>query len=118
MAENRLSLGGRTWTIAPLSWRKCKEVEPLLFAFFRAAANAGADVILMDRAVLNGLADAAFIAISAAEPTVTRDQFDDLPFASRDLLMITPVIARAVGMEPVAARGAAEPLGELATGTS
>jgi hypothetical protein len=99
MASFRIELGGKAWTLPPLPWRIVREVQPALGRFYDASGSGDASrVIRLSTDDLDGLAAAFYRSLAHVEPTLSRDDFDNLPFAPNDLIRAIPALSRACGL--------------------
>jgi hypothetical protein len=96
-----ITLAGKTWQIPHLPFRILKKLQPRLLA--KGASLFGGDlktlVFRLEEEQLDALAEDAFTAISFVEPTLTQEQFLELPFSSRELLETVTSLMRAGGLE-------------------
>jgi hypothetical protein len=102
-----VTLAGRTWQLPHLPFRILKKLQPRLLA--KGAALFGGDlktlVFRLDEEQLDALAEDAFTALNFAEPTLSKEQFLELPFSSSELLQTVPSLMQACGLELKKAEG-------------
>src|SRR4051812_25632767 len=91
MADPRtLTLAGRTFTVPPLPLKATMVVYPICRRLTiaglveRAMANGGA--LEVDEAEMADIVELAFRCAQAAEPALTRDDFETLPITPPELL--------------------------------
>lgn len=105
-------LGGHKVYLSPFPWRAVRALQPALFALNAKINGEGNGSIAgLNEADLEQLAGVVFSAMQHHEIgslVVTREEFDDLPISSADLMRALPAIARAAGLIPRKLDGAAE----------
>lgn len=109
-----VALGGRRWQIPHLPFRVLKKAQPRLLKRSRALAGESSDIgmiLRLDEESLDDLAEAVFLAVQVADPSLTREVFLDLPFSAADLIGAMPSVIAACGLK-VAQRAPAEEGGE------
>ncbi|MDE1914744.1 MAG: hypothetical protein KGJ57_17405 [Sphingomonadales bacterium] len=92
-------LGGKTFSVPPLPLRISKVASPLLrrlsrptdpgkpeSSFAARVLAANGSVLAVEDAENADLIEIAWLAASAADRTLTRDQFEDLPITGMDLI--------------------------------
>lgn len=104
-----VTLAGQTWDLPRLPFRVCKKVQPRLLKRSRdlfggrgEASEPGFAMALalrLDEPVLDDLADAAYFAVSAVDPKLTREAFLELPFTSGELVAAMKPLLQACGLE-------------------
>ena len=108
-----VELGGRSWDLAPLPWRLCREIQPAILDFqdaVHAAANPSIEQF-------DNLMAAVFVAIRFVDKDITVEQIAELPFGRIELLKAMRPVALASGLKFGDAEGAspdegkAEPTG-------
>lgn len=103
MAEETflVSLGGRSWRLPALPWRITIEISRTIYDLapvMDSLAAAPDSSLLFDRAQLDALALALWRAINHVDPTLSFDDFQNLPFNPVDLFINYSALARAIGM--------------------
>jgi hypothetical protein len=96
-----ISLGGKNWSIPHLPFRAIKKIQPALlniYADLGGAEMSLASVARLGEAQLERLAEAAWLAISHVDASLTREQFFDLPFSVAELMRAFPAVAQAAGL--------------------
>ena len=115
----KVTLGGKTWALAPLPWRVVKSVQPKLLDLWATLAGLGAaNVIKIGEADLDRLADCVYAATQhAAEgDELSREQFDDLPITAKEMVSAVPAVAIALGLREAASKEEADSAGKASTG--
>ena len=113
----KVTLGGKTWDLAPLPWRVVKSVQPKLLDLWATLAGLGADnVIRVGEADLDKLSDCVLAAVSYVDPTMTRGEFDELPITAREMVSAVPAVAIALGLREAASKEEADSAGKASTG--
>ena len=115
----KVTLGGRTWDLAPLPWRVVKSLQPKLLGLWATLAELGsANVIKIGEADLDRLADCVYAATQhAAEgDKLTRQEFDELPITAREMVSAVPAVAVALGLREAASKEEADSAGKASTG--
>jgi len=107
-------LGGRDWSVAPLSLRQILAIAD----FVPKLSAVGTDNLSGER--LAPLAEVLWHGLRRAHPRLTRDEFLDLPITVAELVAALPVVieqagGRRAGAEDgaAAASGGAAPPGEI-----
>lgn len=108
-----VELAGRRWELPHLPFRLIKTIQP---ALFKAYADAGEGALTEGQ--IDNLAQAAWRAISHAEPTLSFEEFLALPFSVGDLFAALPAVAQASGLRPQTATQEASPPSGKSTSTS
>ena len=115
-----VSLGGVTFDVPSLPWRLCQELQPGLLGWVSRVniGPKGEGVLKLTADDLRELADYAFkaIGVSPQGRTMTREQFDELPFSAVDLASAAPAILNAIGLKFEKPGAGADP--KASTGTS
>ena len=117
MKVSTLTLGGRCWDLPHLPWKVCRVVEPAIMRYYRELIAANMAISDLPPEIVTDLVDAMFLAISHVDRTLSREEFDDLPFSLGALASAIPDLAPAAGLK-VISRGEGdgtegESLGEL-----
>lgn len=115
----KVTLGAKTWDLAPLPWRVVKGLQPKLLDLWAALAELGsANVIRVGEADLDRLADCVYAATQhAAEgDKLSREQFDELPITAREMVSAVPAVAVALGLREAASQEEADSAGKASTG--
>lgn len=89
-----VTLGGRDWKIPKLAARQNKLVITRLLSLAAFDAQNPTD----DQ--MEKLYSSVFIALTRAYPSLTRDEFDDLPISYEECMKAFPIIADAAGLIP------------------
>jgi len=98
-----ISLGGRTWSVPHLPFRRIKAIQPVLFDIYLAAGGSSMSaesIARLSEAQLDRLAEATWRAVSFVEPELSFANFLDLPFSVGELIEVFPSVARAAGLRP------------------
>ncbi len=101
-----IDLGGRVWVIPMLAARQNRTVVPALLEvvpkIIKAREDGGGDLQqlarFLDTQTYDLLLDLTYTALTSAEPTLTREAFDDLPIDTLDLIGAVNTIARQAGL--------------------
>ncbi len=108
-----VSLGGRDWTIAPLSLRQILAIAD----YVPKLSAIGTDNLSGER--IAPLAEVLWHGLRRAHPRLTRDEFFDLPITIAELVAALPVVIEQAGgrrvdaaANPVSGQGDA-PAGEI-----
>lgn len=88
-----ISIAGKQWPIPLLAFRQNKMIVPILIRL-------GKPNVLTEitEATMNDLGTMVFIALSRAHPTLTRDEFENWPIRSFELIGALDVIATQTGI--------------------
>lgn len=103
-------LGGREWTVAPLSLRQILAIAD----FVPKLSAIGVDSLSGER--LAPLAEVLWHGLRRAHPRLTRDEFLDLPITIAELVAALPVVIEQAGGRRVGAEEAVAPEGAAAAG--
>ncbi|HWE05186.1 MAG TPA: hypothetical protein VG274_00670 [Rhizomicrobium sp.] len=87
MNDPTITIAGREWRIPPLAPRQNRVVLPGLMRLGKEPAEQ-----------YGTLLDIVFAALTRAHPSMTREEFDDWPIATWELVESIPVIARQTGL--------------------
>ena len=96
-----ISLAGRAWALPHLPFRAIKAIQPALFQIY---AEAGGEAITtqsvatLGEAQIERLAAATWRAVAHVDPSLTYEDFLDLPFSVGDLIQAFPSVAKAAGL--------------------
>ena len=113
----KVTLGGKTWDLAPLPWRVVKSLQPKLLGLWATLAELGsANVLKVGEADLDKLADCVYVAVSYVDPAMTRGEFDELPITAREMVSAVPALAIALGLREAASKEEADSAGKASTG--
>lgn len=93
--EVRVTLGGTAWTLADLAPRQYRKVIPALIGLGTLATVADLDEGRIDR-----LVEAYYWALTRAQPTLTREQWDEVPVSVIEMIEALPVLAEKAGLVP------------------
>ena len=99
-----IALAGRRWALPHLPFRAIKAIQPALFEVYAAAGGAdvsSASVARLGEAQFDLLAEATWRAIAFVDPTLSYDDFLDLPFSAGELIQAFPALAKAAGLRAV-----------------
>lgn len=88
-----ITLGKKPWKVLELSTRQMIRIVPAMSRLDKI------DFKIITEDQLETLYGIAFVAISRAQPQLTKDQFDDLPITVQEMMAALPVIARQAGLE-------------------
>ena len=102
-----VDLGGCHWDLPHLPFRLVKKIQPAVAAISRAfptALDAQRALVNLDEAALDAIADVVFAAVNAVDgaPSMSKDAFYELPFASGNLVAALPSVLSACGMKIIA----------------
>ena len=86
MKDPTITIAGREWRISLLTPRQNRVVLPGLMHLGREPADQ-----------YERLLDIVFVALTRAHPAITREEFEDWPIATWELVESIPVIARQTG---------------------
>ena len=86
MHESVIVIAGREWTVPLLAPKQNRVVVPALLRL----ATSGAEQYDL-------LLDTVFAALTRASPDIVRDEFEDWPVTTRELLAALPVVAKQTG---------------------
>lgn len=117
-----IALGGKHWSIPPLKWKVVKAIEPHMLNLYKEAKAAEIELELKED-FLDKLASLVFKVVQCADPDdgdpppANRDEFDDLPFNSRQLLSLIPTVGQACGLAKAKPNGSGESDEGKQTGT-
>lgn len=88
----QITLGKKLWRVPELAARQNMRIVPKIMAAqktdFGSLTEDGIKIFY----------DIGFIALTRANPELTREQFDELPVGLNELLAALPIIARQAGM--------------------
>ena len=96
-----VALAGRSWALPHLPFRAIKAIQPALFQVYAEAGGAElstASVARLGEAQFDLLAEATWRAIAFVDPTLSYDEFLDLPFSVGELMQAFPALAKAAGL--------------------
>ena len=96
-----IALAGRRWALPHLPFRAIKAIQPALFQVYAEAGGAElstASVARLGEAQFDLLAEATWRAIAFVDPTLSYDEFLDLPFSVGELMQAFPALAKAAGL--------------------
>jgi hypothetical protein len=102
-----VELGGRRWALPHLPFRIIKSVQPELLRVYAETTEAGAATLTESQ--IDGLATAAWRAITHVDPKLSYEDFVALPFSIADLFAALPAVAQAAGLRVQAATAEASP---------
>ncbi len=102
-----IALAGRRWALPHLPFRIIKSIQPALLKVYSETAEQGA--VSLAEVQIDGLAAAAWRAISHVDPTLSYEEFLALPFSLSDLFSILPAVAQAAGLRIQMATAEASP---------
>ena len=100
----QVRLGGREWTVAPLSLRQILAIAD----YVPKLSGIGVDSLSGER--LMPLAEVLWHGLRRAHPRLTRDEFFDLPITIAELVAALPVVIEQAGGRRVPAANSAVPL--------
>ena len=103
-----VELAGRRWALPHLPFRAIKAIQPALFQIYADAGGAEmttASVARLGEAQIERLAEATWRAIAVVDPSLTYEDFLDLPFSVGDLIQAFPAVAKAAGLRASDERG-------------
>ena len=101
----KVTLGGRAWELQSLPWRLVKTMHPKFLALWLRLADLGAaNVIKVSEADLDALSECVFMALHYAYPTLTRDEFDELPITAKEMMLAVPALALCLGLREAASK--------------
>lgn len=94
----KITLGEKTWFIPKLAMRQSREIRKLA----RALTGSGSDASQTGQASeeqIEAMFEVCYIALTRANPELTKEAFEDLPIFQREVVAALPVIMRQAGFE-------------------
>lgn len=113
-----VTLAGKDWPVPMLAPRQNRHVVPAIIKLGPKFANLGnlktvsSVYARVDEDVYGALLDACFWALRRAHPAMERDEFEDMPVTTNELMLALPVIAQQTGMIKKATAAEAAAAGE------
>ena len=104
--DPNIILAGRAWRIPRLTPRQNRVIVPILLELIprivKAREDGGGDLTrlarFMDTAIYDQLVTVAHLAVTRAQPAVTREEFEDLPIETLELVRAVATIAKQAGL--------------------
>lgn len=106
-----ITLAGKQWPVPLLAPRQNRKVVPLL-----VSVGLITDARSISEELYGKLLDIVYLALSRAHPNLARDEFDDMPIQTMELVNAIPTIAEQTGMLKAGEPG--ELQGSRQTGTT
>jgi hypothetical protein len=114
-AAPKITLGDHSYAIPMLAPRQNRIVVPKLLALMKALTEGGTiNPLALDQATYDELLDLTWVAITRAQPALTRDEFLDRPASLMELISAMDVIAKQCGV--LKRQDGAPPVGEAQAG--
>jgi hypothetical protein len=117
-AAPKITLGEHTYAIPMLAPRQNRIVIPKLLALMKQMAGEDGKTInplALDTASYDELLDLTWVAITRAQPTLTKDEFLDRPVTLMELITGMDVVAKQCGV--LKRQDGVPPVGEAQAGT-
>lgn len=113
-----IELGGKHWPVPMLAPRQNRHVVPAIIALGPKFSNTATSRTTasvyrnVDESVYDNLLDVSFWALKRAHPAMERDEFEDMPISTNELMLALPIVARQSGMIKAATAAEAAAAGE------
>jgi len=129
-AVARITLAGREWPVPMLAPKQNAVVVPTILRVVPHVLSAGDGkgkfdlerfAQVMDEAAYRDLVTIAWLALTRAHPALTRDEFENMPVGTMELVLAVLIIAQQTGVirpgKPGDPRPGEAPAGSSQTGT-
>ena len=98
--EAKITLGGKEWTIPPLAIKQNRIIDPLIMSLIPFFTNVsdGKSMTGLAQAEYDALLTITYTALTRGEPSLKREEFEELQISLPELVEAFSVIAQQTGI--------------------
>jgi len=99
--DAKITLGGKEWTIPPLAIKQNRIIDPLIMGlvpFFTGLSAGNGSITGMGQVEYDALLTITYTALTRANPTLRREEFEELQVNLPELVEAFSVIAQQTGI--------------------